>query len=173
MATHLRSEGGASVAARWILPGLIAGVVFAMWAMMVGLFTSTLWAAPQGIAQSVGIGSPGHAFQLIPFLIGMMGHMVNSVIIGIVFIAIARSAHLRGAGAVIGGMMWGLIVYGTMFWVVLRGLLASTSASFLSANPEWSWIAAHLMFGVVLGALVAYGPVRDRNLEPSGQSVLA
>jgi hypothetical protein len=39
-------------------------------------------------------------------------------------------------------------------------VLSGTSASFLSANPEWSWIAAHLMFGVVLGALVAFGPLR-------------
>jgi hypothetical protein len=44
--------------------------------------------------------------------------------------------------------------------VLLRGLLSSTSASFLTANPEWSWIAAHLMLGVVLGALSAYGPLR-------------
>lgn len=52
MAAQLRSEGGAKAATRWILPGLTAGIVFAMWAMMVGLFTSTLWAAPQGIAPS-------------------------------------------------------------------------------------------------------------------------
>jgi hypothetical protein len=44
--------------------------------------------------------------------------------------------------------------------VLLRGVLSSTSASFLSANPEWAWIVGHLMFGVVLGALAAYGPLR-------------
>lgn len=173
MAAQLRSEGGTMVAARWILPGLVAGIVFAMWAMMVGLFTSTLWAAPQGIAQSVGIGGPGHNFQAIPFLLGIMGHLMNSVVIGIVFIAIARAAHLRGVAAVIAGMMWGLIVYGAMYWVLLRGVLASTSASFLSANPEWSWIAAHLMYGVVLGAVLAYGPLRHSDLEPGGRPVLS
>ena len=172
MATNLRSGNGANDAARWILPGLIAGLVFAMWAMVVGLFTSTLWAAPQGIAQSVGIGGAGHEFQLIPFFVGLMGHMMNSVLIGIVFIAIVRAAHPHGARTVIAGMMWGLLVYGAMYWVLLRGLLASTSASFLSANPEWSWIAAHLMFGVVLGALVAYGPLRAHKLEPAGRPVL-
>jgi hypothetical protein len=66
----------------WILPGLIAGLVFAMWAMVVGLFTSTLWAPPQGIAQSIGIGSPGHSFQAVPFVAGLMGHMMNSIVIG-------------------------------------------------------------------------------------------
>jgi hypothetical protein len=29
---------------KWALPGLIAGLVFAMWAMVIGLFTGTLWA---------------------------------------------------------------------------------------------------------------------------------
>jgi uncharacterized membrane protein HdeD (DUF308 family) len=57
-------------------------------------------------------------------------------------------------------MVYGVIVYGAMYWVLLRGVLSSTSASFLSANPEWSWVAAHLMFGLVLGALAAYGPLR-------------
>jgi hypothetical protein len=57
-------------------------------------------------------------------------------------------------------MVYGVIIYAGMYWVLLRGLLSSTSTSFLSANPEWSWVAAHLMFGVVLGALAAYGPLR-------------
>ncbi|HKF17766.1 MAG TPA: hypothetical protein VKF14_11325 [Candidatus Dormibacteraeota bacterium] len=153
------------VAARRLLPGLIAGLVFAMWAMVVGIFTSNLWAPPQGIAQSVGIGAQGHNFQLVPFVLGLVGHMMNSIVIGIIFIAIARAVHLQGVGAVIGGVVWGAIAYVVMYRVLLRVLLASTSASFLSANPEWSWIAGHLMYGVVLGALVAYGPLRDPHLE--------
>ncbi len=168
-----RGESAVRVAARWILPGLIAGLVFAMWAMAVGIFTSNLWAAPQGIAQSVGIGTQGHNFQLVPFVLGLMGHMMNSVLIGIIFIAIARAVHLGGVGAVIGGMVWGVIAYLGMYRLVLRVLLASTSASFLSANPEWSWIAGHLMYGVVLGALVAYGPARDPRPEAPRRPAVA
>lgn len=170
MSSQLQTESGGRVAARWVLPGLVAGLVFAMWAMVVGLFTSNLWAPPQGIAQSIGIGAQGHDFQLIPFVAGLMGHMMNSIVLGIIFIAIARALRLRGATSVIGGMVYGLVVYGAMYWVLLRGLLASSSASFLSANPEWSWVAAHLMFGVVLGALVAYGPLRDPHLEATAPS---
>ena len=168
-----QTESAVRTAARWVLPGLIAGLVFAMWAMVVGIFTSNVWAPPQGIAQSVGIGTQGHNFQLVPFVLGLMGHMVNSVIIGIIFITIARAVHLRGVGAVIGGMVWGVIAYVGMYRVVLRVLLASTSASFLSANPEWSWIAGHLMYGVVLGALVAYGPLRDPHLQARRRPALA
>jgi len=156
----MSQESGTRRVLNWVLPGLIAGLVFAMWAMLVGLFTSTLWAPPQGIAQSIGIGSPGHNFQLVPFVAGLIGHMMNSIVLGVVFIAIARALRLQSYGAVVGGMVFGVIVYGATYWVLLRGAFSSTSASFLSANPEWSWVAAHLMFGVVLGALAAYGPLR-------------
>ena len=161
----MSQESGTRTVLNWALPGLIAGLVFAMWAMVVGLFTSTLWAPPQGIAQSIGIGTAGHNFQLVPLLVGRMGHMMNSIVLGVIFIAIARAIRLQGIAAVVGGMVYGVIVYVAMYWVLLRGVLSSTSASFLSANPEWSWIAAHLMFGVVLGALAAYGPLRTLNGE--------
>ena len=153
-------ESGTRKVLKWVLPGLLAGLVFAMWAMVVGLFTSTLWAPPQGIAQSIGVGTPGHNFQLVPFVAGLMGHMMNSIVLGAIFIAIARALRVHGPIAVFGGMIYGLIAYVAMYWVLLRGVLSSTSASFLSANPEWSWVAGHLMFGVVLGALAAYGPLR-------------
>jgi hypothetical protein len=161
----MSQESGTNGVFRWALPGLIAGLVFAMWAMLVGLFTSTLWAPPQGIAQSIGIGSPGHNFQLETLVVGLMGHMMNSMVLGAVFIAIARAIKVQGLAALLAGMGYGAAVYVVMYWVVLRGILASTSGSFLSANPEWSWIAAHLMFGVVLGWLAAYGPLRSLHGE--------
>jgi hypothetical protein len=142
-------------------------MVFAMWAMIVGAFTpgSNLFAPPQGIAQSVGIGFPGHDIQAVPLILGLMGHMMNSVILGLVFLAIASALKLRGVTTVIAGMTYGLVVYGVIYWPVLRVLLAGSSASFLSANPEWSWVAAHLMYGAVLGALLTFGPLARRNAQ--------
>src|SRR5712692_11785468 len=93
---EMSQQSGTRTVLNWGLPGLIAGLVFAMWAMVVGLFTSTLWAPPQGIAQSIGIGSQGHNFQLVPLVAGLMGHMMNSIVIGIIFIAIARAIRLHG-----------------------------------------------------------------------------
>ncbi len=153
--------------ARWlkaVAAGLVAGLVFAMWAMVVGIFTSNLWAPPQGIAQAIGIGHAGHDFQIVPFVLGLMGHMMNSIIIGLIFFAIVAAFKLRGGIVVLAGMVYGFAVYLVMYFVVLRGLLSGTSSSFLSANPEWSWILAHLMYGVVLGALLVYGPLRERAL---------
>src|SRR5579859_1739604 len=92
----MSQQSGTRTVLNWVLPGLIAGLVFAMWAMVVGLFTSTLWAPPQGIAQSIGIGTAGHNFQLVPLLVGLMGHMMNSIVLGVIFIAIARAIRLQG-----------------------------------------------------------------------------
>ncbi len=91
----------------WIragVAGLIAGLVFAMWAMAAGLFTSNLWAAPRGLAQAVGIGQQGHDFQLVPFVVGLMGHMMNSIIFGLVFFAIVAALKVRGNILVVAGM---------------------------------------------------------------------
>ncbi len=156
-----RATGGsAAPAVRAGVAGLIAGLPLAMWLMIVGIFASNLWAPPQGIAQAVGIGHAGHDFQLVPFILGVMGHMLNSIILGLVFLAVAAVLNLRGLASVIVGMIYGIVAYETISWVVLRGLLSGTSGSFLSANPEWSRIIGHLMFGAVLGLLFAYGPLR-------------
>mgnify|MGYP001792575152 CR=1 FL=1 len=122
-ATAISGErgGSASSAVRAGAAGLIAGLVFAMWAMIVGIFTSTLWAPPQGIAQSVGIGHPGHDFQMLPFILGLMGHMMNSVIFGLIFLGVATVLKLRGIAAVGGGMIYGMAVYVRMYWVVMLG----------------------------------------------------
>ncbi|PZS00177.1 MAG: hypothetical protein DLM67_01925, partial [Candidatus Nephthysia bennettiae] len=116
------------------MPGLVGGLVFAMWAMMVGIFSSNLWAPPQGIGQAVGIGHPGHDFQLAPFIAGLIGHMMNSIILGAIFIAVAVPLPLRGRVLVVAGMVWGLIVYAAMYWVILRGLVSGSSGSFLSES---------------------------------------
>jgi len=151
--------GSASSAVRAGAAGLIAGLVFAMWAMIVGIFTSNLWAAPPGIGQALGIGHQGHDFQIVPFIVGLMGHMMNSIIFGLIFLGIVVALKLRGVAAVVVGMIYGIVVYIAMYWLVLRNLLSGTSGSFLSANPEWSWVVGHLMFGGVLGLLFAYGPL--------------
>jgi hypothetical protein len=144
-----------------------------MWAMIVGIFSSNLWAPPQGIGQAIGIGHQGHDFQIVPFIAGLIGHMMNSIILGAIFIAVALALRLHDGVLVAAGMVWGLIVYAVMFWLILRGLLSGTSGSFLSSNPEWAWVAGHLMFGAVLGALVAYGPVATHDQTAGRRQALA
>lgn len=159
------SRGSAETAVRAGAAGLIAGLPLDAWLMIVGIFASTLWAAPQGIAQAVGIGHSGHDFQLVPFILGVAGHMINSVILGLVFLGIAVILNLRGPAVVLAGAVYGIVAYEVIYWVLLRGLLSGTSGSFLSADPELSRIIGHLMFGAVLGVLFAYGPLRRQEVR--------
>ncbi len=122
-----RGEIGANRLRR-LVPGLAAGMAFAMWAMFVAIFASRLWAPPQGIAQSIGLGSQGWDFQFVPFILGIMGHMMNSIIIGLIFLAVAAALRLRSAGVVVGGMIYGVVVYLVMYYPVLRGVLSSARA---------------------------------------------
>jgi hypothetical protein len=78
---------------------------------------------------------------------------------------VAVLLNLRGPASVIVGMIYGIVAYEIINLVVLRGLLSSTSGSFLSADPEWSRIIGHLMFGAVLGLLFAYGPLRRAEVR--------
>jgi len=141
------------------IAGLIAGMVLAMWAMIIGAFTpgSGLLAPPQGIAQALGIGVPGHQVQAVPVIVGLMLHMMNSAVLGIVFALLV--AKLAPAAKIVAGMMFGIAVYVISFYAILRGVLSANAESFLTANPTWSWFVAHLMFGVALGGLLAYGPL--------------
>jgi hypothetical protein len=66
---------------------------------------------------------------------------------------------------VIVGTIYGIVAYEIISVVVLRGLLSGTSSSFLSADPEWSFIIGHLMFGALLGVLFAYGPLRRQEVR--------
>lgn len=143
--------------------GIIASLPLAMWLMIVGIFASTLWAPPQAIAQAVGIGHQGHDFQLVPFILGLMGHLINAAILGLIFLGIATFLNLRGLAVVVAGAIYGLVAYAIIYRVLLRGLLSGTSGSFLSADPQWAMIIGHLMFGAVLGLLFAYGPLRRQE----------
>ena len=161
-----RAAGGsAGTVVRAGAAGVIAGLPLAVWLMFVAIFTSVVWAPPQGIAQAVGIGHAGHDFQLLPFILGLMGHLTNSVILGLIFLAIAVAFNLRGLATVLVGAIYGVVAYTIIYWVLLRGLLSGTSGSFLSADPLWSVIIGHLVFGAVLGLLFAYGPLRRREVR--------
>jgi hypothetical protein len=165
--TAIPRATGSSVepAVRAGVSGLIAGLPLAMWLMLVAVFASTLWAPPQGIAQAVGIGHPGHDFQLAPSILGLIGHMTNSVILGLVFLGIVAILNVRGWAVVLVGAVYGIVAYEIIYLVLLRGLLNGMSSSFLSADPQWAFIIGHLMFGAVLGLLFAYGPLRRQEVR--------
>ncbi|MDE3230240.1 MAG: hypothetical protein KGO05_10190, partial [Chloroflexota bacterium] len=93
-------------------------------------------------------------FDLVPVVVGLMIHMMNSVIFGLLFALLLRWIAPRALAlpiSAVAGMIWGLIVLGVNQSLVLpaldKPLLSATNGVF-----GW-WLLSHLMFGVALGAI--------------------
>lgn len=140
---------------RILIASLAASIVMAMVEMVYeGLFGVGFWSAPVFIAatllrdlQSVAIPVP---FALVPVALGMMGHMMNSVVLGIVFAALfGRLLTTPMAGAVVGAL-YALMIFFVMWFVVLPFI----DPVMLGLNPV-VFALSHMMWGAVLGGMVA------------------
>jgi hypothetical protein len=128
----------------------------AMVMMVLGIFDRGLFAAPSSIwAFWAGPAAYAPTAFSLSFVIGAMGHMMNSAVLGIAFAFLAgRVAQLRGtAEAVIGGTVFALIVMAAMWTVVLplspNGVIVKDSAAL------WIWIFGHAAYGMTGGFLFA------------------
>jgi hypothetical protein len=166
-ATRVRARRVVVVGA---LGGVLAGMVMALTEMLYGWASSahTVWDAPMAIWAWVGgldqFGRPADHIGAI--VLGLDGHLVNSMIAGVVFVALLRAARLRNAlVAVVLGVAYGLVL-----WVIMRyGILplrASTKVLFTTSmvSPQWVWWLAHGLFGVTLGTV--YVAVRRGRRRP-------
>lgn len=150
--TETLRQGGVS-GSRLVIAGLIASIVMGMWQMVVEeLFGAGFWSPVVYIAATVlrnlqTLGTnPG--FQLVPVVLGLMGHMMNSVILGAVFYGFARRRDWATLPAFIAGMVYGVIVF-VLMWYVIVPLVDPVM---LELNDGLFFIA-HLMYGGVLGLL--------------------
>jgi hypothetical protein len=146
---------------RWgAIAGLIGGIAMAMIMMIttaalgmgllapVYLIAATFhssWATAQGL-------------QIAPLLVGLMVHMVNSIIFGAIFAIVLRALFQRSFGAVaaaVAGMVWGILLFAVMTYGVLPQLDAAMAHAITASSAllTW-WLVSHLMFGVALGAIV-------------------
>ena len=142
------------------MPGLIAGVVFLAIAMLTGAFSTTVWAMPEAVAATLGFGMPvGYSFALVSLLVGIVVHMVLSIVLGAMFTAIALWLRLHSWMLVVAAAIFVSIETATALWVVLHNIVsASTFSYFLSAVPWWASVLGHYAYALVLGLLLVFGP---------------
>jgi hypothetical protein len=136
---------------------MVAGAVMAMYAMLAsatflgqGFFTPLYGIASPLVGSSAMMVSmkAGLYFSLGPAILGLVIHMMWAAIYGVIFGFIARAAHLTSALAVIGGMVYGVVVLLVMSAVVLPIVRAGG----MPATVGWpSFAVEHLLFGLVLG----------------------
>lgn len=157
-----------------VVAGIFAGMAMAMVMMLYGWWSATrsAWDAPEAIwAWVAGIdnfarNNPGENIDSV--VLGMAGHMMNSMIVGVVFVAIAVALRLRDW---ITPIMLGLVVALGM-WLIMRYavLPANDPEGTLFTegivSPDWVWVVGHAAYGMVAGAVYAVAvnrvPLGDR-----------
>ncbi len=139
---------------RTLLAGLVASIVMGMVEMMyeamggAGLWSPVVFIAATVLRnlQSVPVPVP---FMMMPVVLGLMGHMMNSMILGLVFGWIAsRSGMSRGA--IFGvGVVYALAIFVIMWYLVVPAI----DPVMLKLNGA-VFAIAHMMWGAALGLLV-------------------
>lgn len=144
-----------TLSVRWIGAGLIASLVMGMWEMMVEAIIPNgagFWSAPTYIAATVfrNLQTVAHPvpFDLVAVTAGLMGHMMNSVILGLIFALLIAPRTKSLVSQAIAGMMYGAVVYVVMALAVVP--LVDPVMANLNAVV---FFLGHLMWGVALGAL--------------------
>src|SRR3954468_22753906 len=159
----------ASVAATKVLEvgalaGMASGFIMAAWQMVVAAIAQnptavqgihqTLWTPPEGIWSVVfGVRHFHGSFHFIPVFGGIVAHMGNSLILGIVGVALLtaildRRPNPVAAAAI--GAAYGIAVEA----ILINGIVNTQKIQTLySSTPHWSWWVAHGIFGITLGLL--------------------
>lgn len=139
------------IATKGAVAGLVAGLVFVLLEMiLVGMSGGSPWAPPRmmgAIALGPGVLPPPATFDAGIVAVGMIVHFALSVVLGVIFAALAaRLAVSRGV--LIGiGLLFGLAVYLVNFY----GFTALFPWFAMARN--WMTILAHLVFGAVIAAM--------------------
>ena len=157
----------ASVATRKILQvgalaGIAGGLMYAAWQMLVAAIVQdptavpgihqTLWTPPEGIWSVVfGVHHFHGSFHFIPVFGGIVAHLGNALIFGILGVALLTAILGRRpnpAAAVVLGVAYGIAVDA----ILLLGIINTQKIQTLySASPHWSWWIGHGIVGVALG----------------------
>jgi hypothetical protein len=137
--------------------GAAAGMMMAAVEMIYGWASSahTAWDAPMGIwAYIGGLNYFGHpANHIWPIVLGIGGHLMNSMVVGVLFVSVL--AVLRPRDNVTPIMLG--VAYALGLWALMRYVLLPLNAGedklFTTdlVSPQWVWWVAHIALGTTLG----------------------
>jgi hypothetical protein len=143
---------------RVLLAGLMASLVLGMLEMLYGAITGVgFWSPVVFIAATVvrglqGVGTPVE-FQALPVLLGLVGHMMNSVILAFVFSWLI-APRLRSVTALaVGGVVYGLLVFVVMWF----GIVPLVDPVMLKLNAP-VFAISHMMWGATVGLVLGWRP---------------
>lgn len=152
--------------------GVISGIIFAMAEMILNVFLGKPFFGPLKLISSIVLGRPALA-PTYPLLsaaaVGLIVHMIMSMIFGLIFIyLLAAAKQLRASTG------W-LLIYGSLFgialWVVNFQILApAIFPQFTTVNQFWNGFFAHtFFFGTMIGGYVSIVKPKHETVEAKGQ----
>ncbi|MGH8860103.1 MAG: hypothetical protein ACRDVG_02520 [Jatrophihabitantaceae bacterium] len=138
-----------------VVAGTAAGLAMAAVEMIYGWASSahTAWDAPMGIWADIGglnhFGRP--VDHLGPIVLGIGGHMLNAIVVAVVFVALMRVLR-NPPGAVILGASYGAALWALQRYVFLP-INTPEDRLFTTGliSPPWVWWIAHLALGTTIG----------------------
>jgi hypothetical protein len=163
--------------------GLAGGMMMAMWQMVVGAIAqnptyyhgihTSFWTAVTSIPSVLFGPNWFHgSFEFGSVFLGLMGHMMNSMVLGVVAVALATTLLGRRpsiASAMAFGMMFGVILELVIVELLVNEVLQTTHHTLYNSTPHWSWWVSHILFGATTG-LVASTLLR-RNARNDGRAL--
>lgn len=174
MATAVSSRLGRSPARRVLVVGAIggmtAGMMMAMVEMLYGWASDahTFWDAPMAIwAWVAGVehfGAPEN--HVGPIILGLGGHMMNSVMAGVMFavtatvlvLVLERRKDLDPRVVDLAVVMYG-VGYGLGLWAIMRYAILPLNEveddlfTTSLVSPAWVWWLAHAVLGMTAGLI--------------------
>jgi hypothetical protein len=161
-AETVRAPTATKTIERGIIGSLIASLAFGMWTMLV----EAILRAGQGLLQGFfspveyiaatvlgGFNNPNFfpAGQLPPvdplmIVLGLMGHMMNSVILGLLFVWIASHLNQSRGWQLLAGIVYAVLV----FFIMWAGVVPVVDPVMLRVNFG-GFLVAHVIYGIGLG----------------------
>ena len=153
MTTSTLSAIRPSFSLKTLMPGLVASVVIGMWEMVVeAIIGAGLWSPLVFIAATLMRNLQGVAvpvpFDLVAVIVGLMGHMMNSVIFGLIFTFLIAPRFRSVSGKVAAGVVYGIVIFAMMWFVVVP----LVDPVMLRLNVVVFFLG-HMMWGAVLGLI--------------------
>ncbi|MBI3977907.1 MAG: hypothetical protein HY331_06955 [Chloroflexi bacterium] len=152
---------------RVLIAGLVASMVMGMIEMVyeaiagAGFWSPVVFIAATILRDLQGSQAPV-PFQPVPVVLGLMGHMMNSVILGLVFAAVV-APRLRGLGSLaIGGAVYGAVVFVVM-WLIVLPLIDPV----MRQLNGLVFALSHMMWGAALGLILGWGQEESPASQPA------
>jgi len=136
--------------------GMLAGIMMAMFSMVIAeLDGYGFWAPPRAItAVFFGTENLGGGFEADAVIGGVAIHMALSMMSGIGFaIMLAPLQKVNALVQTMAGMAFGAALWAGNTYIVAPVFEGNV---FDEAMADWTWIAAHLIFGAALGMVYAF-----------------